>query len=231
MQVYDQLHPIRAKRLAWYIKQLKPVVYYPLNERSGTVTKNYAPSTLGSHNGTFTGTVIGQDGLVGKAYNIDGENDEITIANNVALNPAVFSVMALVKITTFSGDTFRNNIVNKEGANSGYALRAGNRQLNFMVGSGSGTPEAIDAAQSMTAGIWYFVLGTYDGDTIEVFLNGTSKDTTASADYGTTTNNLLIGEATDAGRDIDGFVQHVAIFDKVLTLDERTKIARIAKLA
>src|SRR3990167_5697586 len=42
MQTFSPLHPIRAKRLSWYIKQLKPVAYYPLNEREGTVAYDRA---------------------------------------------------------------------------------------------------------------------------------------------------------------------------------------------
>jgi len=219
-------------RLFQYIRHLKGLAaYYPLNEVTGTVARNYAPATINTLQGTTSNAGIGKTGLLGRSYDFNGTNNNVEIIDAAPLKPDTLTVFALCRADTFGGSDFLNNIVSREGANTGFSLRAGNQQANFMVATGSGTPQAKDASQTLVASKWTLVAGTYDGTDIKVYVNGALRATQASASIGHGTANLQIGNTPlDSARNFDGKIQHVGLVNRALSLTEIQKVAHLAGL-
>lgn len=130
----------------------------------------------------------------GACLNFDGSNTLVTISNTATLNQSVFSVAAWVKATTFGAATHLSNIFSKEGANSGYTLRAGLGQAQFVVGNGSTNAAATDPVATMRIGTWYHLTGTFDGSTITIYLNAVNKANQALVGYSASSANIMIGE-------------------------------------
>lgn len=216
-----------------YIKSIPALVaYYPLDESTGTTAFNRAPATSGTLDGVNSNAVVGQAGQSGLAYDFEAtSSSHITVPDNASLNSDPFSIFALFNAESLTGNDFEDNLINKEGANSGYALRIGGGTVNFMVGSGSGTPQAKDPDVSISTGTWYWAFGVYDGTDIKVYLNDELKATTESATYSTNSNDFSIGyyEVEDA-RFFDGLMQHVGYVADELSIEQMDRMIELSGL-
>ncbi len=114
----------------------------------------------------------------------------VNFTSDVNLAPAnAITVEAWIRASSWALNNYDGTIVCKHSwslGEQGYVLRAGNNgQLNFSVcGKDSlGTPiswiTAISLTGAMTINTWYHVAGTYDGDSVRVFINGVQKGATA----------------------------------------------------
>jgi hypothetical protein len=114
----------------------------------------------------------------------------VNFTTDVNLAPAnSITVEAWIRATNWAVNNFEGTILCKHSwsmGEQGYVLRAGNNgQLNFSVcgkdslGNSISWVGATSATASMTINTWYHVAGTYDGDSVRVFINGVQKGSTA----------------------------------------------------
>ncbi|MDD5524483.1 MAG: fibronectin type III domain-containing protein [Smithella sp.] len=100
-----------------------------------------------------------------------------------------------------------------------------------VVSIGSGV--AAYSSTALTANTWNHVVGTYDGTTAKIYVNGVLAGSTAGAiTVGTTTNNLLIGQSlgsssggfqSPTGEDnFYGAIDDVRLYNRALSLGEVT---------
>ena len=76
---------------------------------------------------------------------------------------------------------------------------------------------------SMSVGTWHHLVGTYDGTTMRVYLDGVEDDTTAkTGNISSTTAPVRIGmgSGTPPEEPTDGAIDDVRIYDRVLSPDE-----------
>ena len=227
MEIFSPLHPIRLKKLKWYIKALNPVGYWPLWEQSGTQAKNYAPSTMGTLDGTTTGATIGQTGQAGKAYSFDGTNDKITISDNSLLEGmATVSIQFIAKIpdTAVARKIFFKNGVFDFGINGGGQIFG---ELNGIGNPGTWDDTVVDDD------IWRIYHVTYDGATMRMYINGSEIENlgSLSGSVATSGDDLLLGVNAGADEWHKGLTQHIALFDKALTAGQILKLAQKAGVA
>ena len=213
------------------------VGHWDFNEGSGSI--------LGDSSGYDNdGMVYGAtwvDGIEGTALYLDGINDYIDVGNDDSLNPSdAITVAAWFKPESYTGSG-NDPLVTK-----GYTLHvdpyyqyhlgvngdlrtAGERPGSFLFDvSVSGTIYEVQTPiDTWTAGNWYHIVGTFDGFTLAIYVNGNLEDSETIAilsmmNYGEDVyfgrfNNLI-------GQDIDGYlpgtIDEIIIYDRALNAQE-----------
>jgi hypothetical protein len=192
--------------------------WWPLYEGSGTV----AHDASGHHNdGTVSGTSPWSAGYFGSALSADGSTTRVDVPDSPSLEPAsAVSVTAWVRA---SGPAGQFQYIIAKGASScmaaSYGLyTASDGGLAFYVSQNDGFTftASPDPGSGLWDGKWHFVVGTYDGSAVRLYVDGAQVGTGTPASgaigYGLTSgNDLFIGH-------YDGCPAH----DFVGTIDEPT---------
>jgi RHS repeat-associated protein len=137
-----------------------------------------------------------------------------------------FTLVATVYLNSTAGVMI---IAHKGLANSNsrdYALfyNPSGSKFNFMVGNGS-VSGSVASQETITAGRWYTIVAWHDtySNTLNIQVN---NGTVSSASYTSgamdTTYSLTIGAHVDGTSGLDGLVDEVALYKRVLTASERT---------
>lgn len=194
------------------------VAHWPFEEGSGTTTAD----TSGNGN---TGTLANMDnsnwvaGKVGNyALSYDGINESVNVGNDPSLHPvSAITVEAWVKRDA----TGTPDVILSPSTNSGsdWFLDVTSEKARFGVKVG-GTFYFPSGTTTISAGSWYHIAGTYDGETVRVFVNGVEEgnDTSPSGNMDTTTNNVRIGDYvnTPSSGIMNGTIDDVWIYDEAL---------------
>ncbi|MGB0429078.1 MAG: LamG-like jellyroll fold domain-containing protein [Bacteroidia bacterium] len=164
-----------------------------------------------------------------KALNFNGSTDDVTIKDKTAINPtSELTVEAWIKPESFARNIYENSVLCKHGwssGNAGYVLRCGaSGQASFNVASSTGSwMEAQSSTGVLTTGTWYHIAGTFDGDTVSVYVNGILVGSRLYKGSITPSSGLdaKIGElANGSGRNFDGDIDEVRIWKSAV--DENT---------
>ncbi len=180
-------------------------------------------TNTGAHGGdpTFATASPPPGGYSTGYYVFDGVNDQLNCGSDASLDitqKAAFSWGGWCKPTNSNGDW---NIISK----GDFQLRvdvAATDHWRFQAIDGGGFQFAIYGQAVVSEGAWAHVVGTYDGTTIRIYVNGVLGNTTDTV--GTPTDqsatNLLIGIDTASSRDMIGDIDEVSVFDDELTITE-----------
>jgi hypothetical protein len=200
-----------------------PVGVWPLNEGKGTVANDIS----GHHdNGTLEGLAQWTKGRFQDGLSFNGNAAAVNVPDSPTLDPATVSVSAWVDSATNPGS---DKYIVAKGANgclaASYGLYTGvNGGLEFYASSNQGLSWTIspDTGQNVWNGQWHHVVGTYDGSSVRLFLDGrqvgSGTPDTAPIAYGLpTSNNLQIGDYPGcSGLDFSGSIDEVKVFDRAL---------------
>jgi hypothetical protein len=194
--------------------------YWRLGESSGTT----AADSKGTNTGTYAGGVtLGITGAIAgdtnKSASFDGVDDVVSVPDAASLKPATISVEAWVKPN--AGVPTYASVLTKTTVNTwsdGYGMLAWNGGIDFWVNDDAN--DVVTAAVSTTS--WSHVVGTYDGATIRIYLNGVLADSFAYAGpFVHSTSPLLIGNAAGTGNyHWPGGLDEVAVYNRALTATE-----------
>jgi len=214
------------------IKFLRPLAYYPLVDNVSDAEINIAPGHEGSNDATITGATPNQDGQVGPAYSFDGIDDEITHAVTDDFSPTNdISVVVIFKLGADGVDNASSQplVVAKY-----WKIHV--RTTNNLVQWRFDNAGAVVAAHTLGNGDrnWHIGVGTYDNSdgsnsVMKIYIDGVIRQTTNAAKLASTTYIQSIGKISPVF--FNGYIQHVALFDKVLTEDEVLRLAQYADLA
>jgi len=214
-------------RLKRAIKKLPGLVgYWPLNEVEGSTARNYAPANLGSLDGVITGATLGQAGKMGRAYSLDGTNDEITISDNDLLEGmANVTIMFMLNVD----DTSVYRKIFKKG--SVFDIGINNNGEIFGEINGVGNPGTWGSSPVIDDNVWRMFFMVYNGSAIKLYFNATEVEelTGLSGNVATSGDDVILGQSGTEW--YKGLMQHVALFDQALSATEILKLAKIAGLA
>lgn len=159
-------------------------------------------------------------------------NAAVTFNSDVNLAPDSFiTVEAWIRPTSMGLNNYDNSIVCKHSwsqGEQGYVLRSGNGQVDFSVcgkdanGASISWVGATSPAASITINTWYHVAGTYDGDSVRIYINGVQKDATALPDgmIPGLAYPIAIGKLSDGSqfqtRYFSGQIDEVRIWNRAL---------------
>ncbi|MFC1711701.1 DUF2341 domain-containing protein, partial [Patescibacteria group bacterium] len=158
-------------------------------------------------------------GKYGKALDFDGSDDQITIPTSAggSLDPDTLTVSAWINPDNTDAGT-RRIFQRTSGA---YGIYQSGSDLLYYVDTQNDGGAWKALSTTISANTWQHITGTYDGTTMNLYLNGIkvgSTDNTGSIDNGG--SNAFI--ATNSGSDqfFDGIIDEVKIYSTALTEDE-----------
>ncbi|HEY7633377.1 MAG TPA: LamG domain-containing protein [Thermoleophilaceae bacterium] len=203
-----------------------PVAYWPFNEGSGTTAAD--ASGLGN-DGTLIGGLQWVPGRFGTALSFDAGGSFVQVPDQPSLEPPVeVSVSAWVRR---AGSPGIYKYVLSKGASSGcisasYALYSGAAGgLQFYVSTNRGQTYTLspDAGAGIWDGNWHLAVGTYDGTSVRLFVDGVQvgngRPRAGTIDYDLPkSNDLFIGHyAGCPGLDFTGDIDEPEVFAQALT--------------
>ena len=223
-----------------YTSSSNLVGYWKLNDGGGTTAID---SSSNSNDGTLTNGPIWSEDVphnnpVDDNYSVDfdGTNDYIGLSTSVKdlfSGKSSMSIMAKVKIDSFpsvNGVVFQQESTNS-GDNLLFAIRSTlNSDIDFYIKDSTGSYKYTNTPA--IAGIWYHVVGVFDGATtsITLYINGVQKsqNTSAGAALYTLTEgseNAAIGSiGNGSNRNFNGNISIITVWDSALTQAEITEI-------
>jgi hypothetical protein len=207
--------------------------YWPLNESSGSTAYDHSGN---ENHGSLEGDVVtGSNGFLGKTvYNFDGDGDHVEVPSSSELNlTESMTVAAWVKID--SKPDSHPRIVQKENTNDAYILWNSDDtghidEYGWRVDI-NGTNYDVYTEGETYSGNWDFVVGTYDGTELRIYLNGKLSSSEAlSGEVSTTTSPLTIGGDKDNNSsELDGKISEVRIYNHALTPAEVQYLYNVTK--
>ncbi|MFC1788220.1 LamG-like jellyroll fold domain-containing protein, partial [Patescibacteria group bacterium] len=197
------------------------VSYWGFEEGADTLVND----SFDSNPGTFAGDPQWVAGQIGEGVDFDGVGDFIDVGAKVNLQPSVLTLSSWFKAdvvpSTGAGDIFVGDIdiVNNKNGYDFYVYNYGSGpEVFWKVGDG---PNYYRIGAPITPGQWYHAVGTYNGSEISFYLNGVQVGSPVPATLVyESTNEFQIGNGKGYSSYFDGQVDDVALFDRVLSLNE-----------
>ena len=203
-----------------------------MNEGSGNTVQDLSGN---GNTGTLASAVVWSTGQFGAAAEFNGdENTRITMPDSPAysgLSQITVSFWMYPHSLETADDT--KMVVGKANWNDNREWRVRIEQNGNFIwqisndGNDPGTNEcSVDASNYLTIGKWSHIVGTYDGTTLWLYIDGVQVDTNAG-DGGACYDGsavLAIGAASDLGGTApdayDGLVDDVMIYNRALSASE-----------
>jgi hypothetical protein len=210
------------------------VAYYPFNGNANDESGN------GNH-ATVHGATLAADrhGNLNRAYNFDGTDDFLEIPHNSSLQPTTqFSVCAWVHPNGFYSGRCQGNEIVSKGANDddpgAYTLRFGdldndcdifapNKHFGLGINFSGSARRGVESTTVISLHRWYFVVGTYDGSVMKLFVNGLLEDNLAvSETFANNSSDITIGKHQNPSFPylVNGIIDDICLYNRALTDDE-----------
>ena len=201
---------------------------WKLDEGSGT---HVADSSGEGNNGVLSGGVTWVPGRTGVALSFGGATGKVQVPNNSSLEPhSTVTVSAWVK---HDGSPGNYRYIVAKGATgciaASYGLYSGpNGGLEFYVSRSRGTTynHSPDAGTRVWDGNWHLVVGTFDGTTVRLFVDGvevrSGTSYPGSLEYLLpNSNELFIGDYPGCEtHEFLGVIDDVMVWNRPLTTTE-----------
>jgi RHS repeat-associated protein len=213
--------PVAASTYSTAVLNDGAIGYWRLGETSGTTAADASPS---GNPGTYTGSyTLGQPGAIYQdtdtAVKFTGGYVDINQSTSL-MPPTALSVEAWVKPTSTADGTaiFASPTVANPYGNSGYMLYFTAGRLRMYVAPNVNGWTYAEAPPIIPLNIWTYVVGTWDGSNIRIYLNGTLQATAPALGiaYGTPTANALIAKYAGGGT-LSATVDEVAVYGTALS--------------
>jgi MSHA biogenesis protein MshQ len=182
-------------------------------------TGMHADSTMNAHGAVQSGNNDAA-GEIDLAQDFDGTNDFAEVGSTPELDiTGDITVEAWIRADGWESDSFGGAIVDKHiwsnAIERGYVLRAGDGgRASFNIGTGTAWRDAL-SGRVMSLATWHYVVGRYDGNTVSIFVDGTSRaGVTSGGGIGGSSTVLRLGRGGyDPNRIFDGRIDEVRISD------------------
>ncbi|WP_227870297.1 LamG-like jellyroll fold domain-containing protein [Streptomyces otsuchiensis] len=198
-----------------------PRMSWALDEPEGSSTVQSDDSL---HTGELEGgSALGSSGVVGNGLELDGTGN-VSVSGHVTDTSRPFTVSAWARLDEKTADS--SVVVEQVGRNHpGFVLYYSGHfdQWAFMQYRGDDPSDGrgrVLADAPVRTGEWTHLLGSYDGQRLRLFVDGTLAGTTAHADAWSAQTALEIGAARRAGDVRDRFhggIDEVQLFDYAMT--------------
>ncbi len=201
-----------------------PVSWWRLGESSGTAAADQSAVNPGVY---ANGTTLGASSLLpgepaNTAVALDGVKGAVKVASSTSLNlTSPFSLEAWIKPSKLPAAGSFASVLSKA---ESYSLQFNGPRLEFTVIQ-SGTRHRLQAPSgAIVAGSTYYVVGTYDGTTQRLYINGAQvASVTLSGPASVTANSLYLGSWAGGEEFLTGVIDEAAVYNKALTAAQITK--------
>lgn len=159
------------------------------------------------------------DGLFEKALEFDGVDDIVIVTGSEDENLVTFTLEAWIKIENFNGSF--NDIITKQTPK--------NIMMNVQQGTGlvanafflNGANQIVRGSTPVTDGEWHYIVSTYDGEKLRVFVDGELDGELAiAAEPDKGDGPITIGRNFGGASPALGIIDTVCVRNVALTPDE-----------
>ena len=196
-----------------------PSAYWRLGETTGTTASDQKTSNPGTYvNAPTLGvpSLLNSD-VQNRALALDGTNDHVRVNAAPALNlTSAITLEAWIKPAAVPAVGFESVLTKQEA----YTLQFNNGRLEFtIVGPNYARMRLQAPSGAVVAGQRYHVVGTFDGGTQRLYINGALVGTAAFSGVATIADwsNLYIGSWDGASEFFNGTVDEAAVYARTLT--------------
>ena len=164
------------------------------------------------------------------ALTFNGTTQYVSVANNSSLSStSQLSISVWVNETASKANA---TVVDKElylngTSNSGYFLRIYSLTPLFYIDNN--TQYGVSASSPITAGIWHHLVGTYDGSTFNLYVDGVLSNSNSIGSHPISTNTgiLAIGRTAQIVSYLfNGSIDDVRIYNRALSANEVYRISK-----
>ena len=170
----------------------------------------------GNHDGTVQGLVTqGEVGIVGNSYLFSAGQGSVALTSPTNLSNSSFTLSTWVKTSATNAQT----LFEQGDATSGVQLTVNAQgQLNFAYRSDASTVSNVTSTAAVNDGQWNMLTVSFDASTqtLTAYVNGQADGTTASI----ATISSEPSSTAQLASNLDGNLDEVAIYEKVLTAEE-----------
>ncbi len=169
-------------------------------------------------------------GLKGTAFDFGGVNDGLYVIDSSSIDTIISQVSVAAWIYRDTSSSLPQTIIAEErgtGNSNHYHLGLANNQYSFKVQTNSGQVTVTGGAAQL--GEWVFVVATYDGTRVKIFINGQetgSADAQSLGSLAIDNNPITIGaDINDGSLPLDseffnGILDEVAVWNRALSSSE-----------
>jgi flagellin-like protein len=196
-----------------------PIALWHFNDGTGVV----AVDSAHGHTGLIT-SATWTTGVNAGALGFDGVDDYVAVNDDSYLNPTSALTLAAWVKWTIDPATGTNwaSIVTKHGDNQ-YRLHhnKANTKFEFAIRTTSGN-KWVESLTTPVIHTWYFVVGTYDGGTLRIYVNGVfERSDSYTGNLLTSNSPVNIGRRSPSNdRYFNGVIDEVSIWDRALSASE-----------
>jgi len=190
-------------------------------DSSGVTTKDIKKYSLQANDGTSTKATWTSDGHVGGAYVFNGTNSYIKVIDSPSIDiTGSISLSAWVKY-----DVISDYILGKNSCYS-FMVWSGNNKLEgsvFSSGAEYYQIRNVSGGKIISTDQWHYLTFIFDGRYTRTYVDATVDrvyDTGGTRTLDNNTSNISIGAANFSSHFMDGTIDEIAIWNRVLSQDE-----------
>jgi len=161
------------------------------------------------------------EGIIGNALEFDGAGDYVDCGSGASLGdmPAL-AIEAWIKRTAAASGGQDHIITNW--IQSYHFIFNGNR-IQLSVWTDDGQSPALQGTTTISNNVWHHVVGTYDGSTMEVYVNGVLENSASHTGDIRAVNFVRIGGHSWPTLYFNGLIDEVRIYNRALSSAEIQK--------
>lgn len=165
----------------------------------------------------------------GCSLGFDGVNDYVIVNNNFVVSPTSLTISAWFKKTGEGANyecVLHKSSDNSIG-NSEYWLGVdSNDYLTATIGARTGVGWAAGQTSiKATLGVWYYLVASWDGSVVRIYIDGKYIKQYSLTSYGSLTTPTRFGASLNgAGYLFNGFINDVRIYEQALSLAQIRKL-------
>ena len=199
------------------------IAYWPLDR--STINGGKVQDSINGYDLEINGNPKGCEGKINEALEFDGQADSLSNTADIAsINDAVADGYTLA-MWVLPRDLSRYQEIGGPQDGAGTRYTASFRVFDGASGFGFDLEAAAGqvrlTSNGQKTGEWYYLTGTYDGDVATFYINGEeiARDGGTSGDVADF-DGVFICQDIVGGRNFEGAVDEVLIYNRALTPDE-----------
>jgi len=174
-----------------------------------------------------TGVLTNGVGFVansGGTFVFDGTNDYIDCGNDSSLSAlggtTNITASAWVYYTAYGGGGQPYSVITVKGFPWTWLLENPSNTFTFRISAGGADVNVVDTSTHLL-NTWYYVVGSYDGSAMRIYVNGVLKNARSQAGtLGTNSETAKIGTYQGTNYNLTGRIANVSIYNKTLSSTE-----------
>jgi hypothetical protein len=175
---------------------------------------------VGSNNGSDTDiTYSSGNGKINQGAGFNGSSSKIVLAD-IGNYTSAITVQCWAKLNDVTSDLplVIKPYTSLDAPYVQWGLKTQSGSAYFQVAIGGQIKNA--SGGTLSTGIWYHIVGTYDGTNLKVYVNGTAYTTAETGSLNTYSTNVEIGHYVPGSTFTNGSIDEVGIWNRALSTTE-----------